>query len=161
MNRYDRLIIDGYNLLHKWEPGENGAFAGGLAAARHRLVRFIEHTARTLADRTVIVFDGRAEGTDEALSAPDLEILFSGDGCSADALIERLVARVAGEARTLVVTSDRAERRIVLGAGAQAMSAAEFLDRCRTAARRTPPPAPPRRLGDLFPTPPDPSRRNH
>lgn len=152
--QYDRLYIDGYNLLHQTDELA-GLLRTDIQGARHRLVRMVEETAHRMARHTTIVFDGRTTGSDSALSAEYLEVIFSPGNLSADTVIERLVCREADPDRILVVTSDRAEQHTVSSAGAHIMSSEEFMDRCRrtmnrSADRRTPPDKGPT-LGDHFP----------
>ena len=152
--RYDRLIIDGYNLLHQTDELVR-LLRADLQAARHRLVRMAEATAHNMARQTTIVFDGRAAGCDSALSSTYLEVCFSPSNLSADSVIEQLVCQGPAPEKTLVVTSDRAELDTVSSAGAHTMSSEEFTARCRAAAKRTvakrTPPGKEPRLGDLFP----------
>jgi predicted RNA-binding protein with PIN domain len=151
---YDWLIIDGYNLLHQVEELSR-LLQSDIQTARHRLVRKVEETAHSMARQTTIVFDGRAAGGDPALSSKYLEVLFSPAHLSADSVIERLVCKLPRPGKSLVITSDRAERDTVSSAGAQVWSSEEFMTRCEADAkkgvsRRTPPGREPR-LGDLFP----------
>lgn len=151
---YDRLIIDGYNLLHQHDALAQ-RLDDDIQSARHRLVRLIEATALRMARHTTMVFDGREAGSDTALNAPGLEILFSPAHLTADSVIEQIVCRCPDPERVLVVTSDRAERDTVSSAGAQTMGAQAFLDQCiADASKRVPRQTPPGRepkLGDLFP----------
>jgi predicted RNA-binding protein with PIN domain len=148
---YDRLIIDGYNLLH-----QDGALDGRrdeIATARQRLVRRIERFASGMARRITVVFDGREGGRDEALDAPNLEVIFSPANRTADGVIEQMVHDAPKPERILVVTSDWTEQRLVSVFGASVISCREFLLRCE---------APPvtmkkaklpkgSKLGDFFP----------
>jgi len=150
----DWLIIDGYNLLHQVD--EFAALLNrDLQGARHRLVRMVEEPGHAMAAQTTLVFDGREAGRDATLEAKHLEVFYSPGHLSADAVIERLVCRASCPEHILVVTSDRAERDTVSSAGAQTMSAEEFLAFCKAYAdkplsKRTPPGREPR-LGDVFP----------
>ena len=148
------LIIDGYNLLHQIDDLAE-LIRTDIPAARHRLVRQVEHTAHRMAPQTTIVFDGRDAGSDASLTAKHLEVCFSPGNLSADAVIERLVTKFSAPEKILVVTSDHAEHATVSSAGAQVMSSQEFIARCErdsrgTASKRTPPGEEPK-LGDLFP----------
>jgi len=155
MMQPDWLIIDGYNLLH--HSAELAALLRtDLHAARARLARLVENAALRLAPQATIVFDGREAGQDAALTAKHLEIYFAPANLSADSVIERLVCRYRDPGRILVVTSDRAERDTVAGAGAQTMSSQDFLARCEADAARPPGarrrrPGTGPRLGDHFP----------
>lgn len=152
---YDRLIIDGYNLLH--QDGAPGSGRGDLQAARQRLVRRIEQAALSIAPRITVVFDGREGGRDDALEAPHLEVIFSPSDRTADGVIEQLVHAADRPERILVVTSDWTEQRLVSAFGASVISCRDFLLRC-AAAEAPPPGGPPgkrfsggSRLGDFFP----------
>jgi predicted RNA-binding protein with PIN domain len=148
---FDRLIIDGYNLLHQ-DAALDGR-RGDLATARQRLVRRIEQAAAGMAAKITVVFDGREGGRDIALDAPNLEVLFSPSNRTADGVIEQMVHDAPDSERILVVTSDGIEQRLVSVFGASVISCREFLLRCET-------PSPPVRrqkpcrgstLGDFFP----------
>ena len=151
---YERLIIDGYNLLHK-VPELARMLGTDIQSARHRLVRRVEETAHNMARQTTIVFDGREAGSDAALSSKYLEVFFSPSNLSADSVIERLVYKIPNPEKTLVVTSDHAEHDTVSSAGAHTMSSEEFMRKCeidakKTVSKRTPHSKEPK-LGDLFP----------
>ncbi|MCF7816533.1 MAG: NYN domain-containing protein [Kiritimatiellales bacterium] len=152
--QYEWLIVDGYNLLHHAD-GLAEMLQSDIQGARHRLVRMVEETAHNMARQTTIVFDGRAAGSDPALSSKHLEVFFSPGNLSADSVIERLVCASPYPGNILVVTSDHAEHDTVSSAGAQTMSSEEFMAKCvadskRTISKRTPPGKEPK-LGDLFP----------
>lgn len=152
---YDRLIIDGYNLMHQGETFDGAN--GGLQSARQRLVRRVERVAPAMAAQATIVFDGREGGRDAAFDAPHLEVLFSPAGLTADGLIERIVHEADHPERILVVTSDWIEQRLVSVFGAAVISCREFLLRCEQAesqpARALPKRRPPGAvLGDFFPS---------
>ncbi|QBG46673.1 hypothetical protein EGM51_04385 [Verrucomicrobia bacterium S94] len=152
--RPEWLIIDGYNLLHCIAELKV-LLNGEIGLARHKLVRMVEATAHRMAPQTTIVFDGREQGQDAALTSKHLEIFFSPGKHTADTVIERLVAKFPAPGKILVVTSDRAEANTVLSDGAQVMSCPEFLAQCNMDARKTVPkqtrPGQVPRLGDLFP----------
>ncbi len=151
---YEWLIIDGYNLLHQ-DPSLARMLSSDIQGARHRLVRRVEETAHNMATQTIIVFDGRAAGSDTSLTSKYLEVYFSPANLSADTVIERLVCKLPNPGKSLVVTSDHAEHDTVSSAGAQTMSSEEFMAKCETAARKTipkrTPPGQEPKLGDLFP----------
>lgn len=152
---FDWLIIDGYNLLHQ-DPEWAALIPHDLVAARQRLVRHTEPYAFSLAEQVTIVFDGKDFGEDDALRAAKLEVFFSPGHLSADHVIEQLVCKAPKPQRILVITSDRAERDTVSGAGASTMTSQDFLEKCTRFSTRPPTktrsgPAIQPRLGDLFP----------
>jgi len=155
MQRFDLIVVDGYNLLHR-SPEALERLESDPLSARQRLLRQVETVVPERADRMMVVFDGRSAGIDPAMTSERVEVRFAPGNLTADSVIERFVCAYANPERLLVATSDRAERDVVLGAGADVVSATEFLDWCatarnRAAASRRPPSAPPPRLGDFFP----------
>lgn len=148
---YDRLIIDGYNLMYA-DDALNGR-RDDLATARQRLVRRIEQAASGMAAKITVVFDGRESGRDVALDAPNLEVLFSPGNRTADGVIEQMVNEAVQPERILVVTSDGIEQRLVSVFGASVISCREFLLRCETPPLFTARPKTAKRstLGDFFP----------
>ena len=148
---FDRLIIDGYNLMH--QDGALDGLRGDLPTARQRLVRRIERTAASMAPRITVVFDGREGGRDVALDAPNFEVLFSPANRTADGLIEQIVHDAENPERILVVTSDWTEQRLVSVFGASVISCREFLLRCEPPSVRFPKikPVKGNTLGDFFP----------
>lgn len=153
--QYEWLIIDGYNLLH--QDDALSVYLPDLQDARRRLVRRIECAATELAPRTTVVFDGREDGVDAALSAPHLEVVFSPANRTADGVIERMVSQADRPQAICVVTSDRVEEQIVSSAGASVLSCDFFSRRCDAAERAATTRRPSPRgtggstLGDFFP----------
>jgi len=76
-----------------------------------------------------IFFDGslpRGAGP-KTRSSPEVEVLFSAGGQTADDLIERAAARFQPYGEVLVVTDDVAERETVIAFGASAASCDNFI----------------------------------
>lgn len=159
----DTLIVDGFSLLHRMPEARALLEAGRFHPARRMLVNRLERAAGALADRVVVVFDGRGEGgpaEDFAKSAVDVR--YSPAGTTADLVIERMVRESPNPERILVVTSDRQERDSVDAAGARHTGCGDFLDRLQgvetnlaESARATRRTAPPNPLGDWFPDRPE------
>lgn len=152
-----RLIIDGYSLLHR-DPELAALRATNLRRARERLIRKIDRLADALAPRVDLVFDGRGEGSRERVETTALHLVYAPGDKTADTVIEQLVHERPDPASVCVVTSDRSERETVTAAGAQAMSCAAFLDLLQSAARtltrasrHTGRTGRPFRIGDVFP----------
>lgn len=76
-----------------------------------------------------IVFDGSGpkRGADETPSTPEVEILFSRGGQTADQIIERAAHRLQPYGEVLVVTDDIAERDTVMNMGSLAASCENFV----------------------------------
>src|SRR4051812_12265903 len=118
-----RILIDGYNLLHAWERYDGfrenhscslpngGELAPGKArhsaAARDELVRVLTLYQDAVGTPVTIFFDGsrpRSTGPSDTSSTPEVEILFSHAGQTADQMIERAAHRFQPFGEVLVVT---------------------------------------------------------
>lgn len=123
----ERVIVDGYNLLHA-HPAHASLARDDIDAARARLVADLAGFAQG-GPRTMVVFDGAgnpaSDGSPHHLGA--LTVIFSPAGVSADAIIEALALRFRerGE-RVLVITSDIATRETVRSGTVSVRSSAEF-----------------------------------
>lgn len=123
-----RILVDGYSLLHTWTelaPGKS-RFS---AAARDELISRLRHYRDAIGTPITIVFDGSGAptGTPTAQSSPELEILFSRDGRTADDIIERVAHRMSAFGEILAVTDDHAERDTVISLGGMASSCFSFI----------------------------------
>lgn len=123
-----RILVDGYSLLHTWPelaPGQ----ARHSAAARDALVEKLTHYHDATGTPISIFFDGsfpRGAGPKQH-SSPEVEVLFSSGGQTADDLIERAAHRFQPYGEVLVVTNDVAERETVIAFGAAAASCDNFI----------------------------------
>ncbi len=79
-----------------------------------------------------IFFDGGGAptGTPAALSTPEVEVLYSRAGQTADAMIERAAHRFGAYGEVLAVTDDHAERETVMSVGGLASSWPELHQDC-------------------------------
>ena len=123
-----RILVDGYSLLHNWPEVAPGKPRHS-AAARQELIRTLTLYRDAIGTPITIVFDGagNAAATSEP-STPELEILYSRGGQTADQIIERVAARMEGIGEVLAVTDDYAERDTVLYHGGMASSCANFIE---------------------------------
>lgn len=123
-----RILVDGYSLLHNWPELAPGR-ARHSAAARDALVEKLTHYRDASGTPISIFFDGsmpRGAGLKQ-YSTPEVEVLFSTRGQTADDLIERAAARFQDYGEVLVVTDDNAERETVSAFGASVASCASFM----------------------------------
>ncbi len=123
-----RILVDGYSLLHNWPtlaPGKP-RFS---SAAREELVRTLTQYFDACGTPITIIFDGvqGLPGSRETASTPEVEILFSRAGQTADQVIERLTHRLRPYGELLVVTDDATERDVVLAGGGTAASCQSFI----------------------------------
>jgi len=123
-----RILVDGYSMLHgcpQIAPGR----ARHSARAREELIFLLTHYRDMAGTPITVVFDGGGapSGTPQSHSTPEMEILFSKAGQTADDIIERVAYRLKEYGDVLVVTDDLAERETVLSAGGMASTCAHFL----------------------------------
>lgn len=116
------LLVDGNNILHAW-PELVKLLTRDRAAASAGLIRRMMDYNGFSGDRTVIVFDGRGPSTNEERREGGLQVFYSGDGHSADEIVERLARKYAARYDIVVATDDRAEQDVVVGVGARVISA--------------------------------------
>jgi hypothetical protein len=124
-----RILVDGYSLLHGWRELAPGR-ARHSAAARDELIHMLTRYRDATGTPVTVVFDGAgARGTPlEMQSTPDVEILYSRAGQTADQIIERVTHRMKPYGEVLVVTDDNAERDTVISLGGMAASCEVFVE---------------------------------
>ena len=124
-----RIFIDGYSLLHQWRELAPGKPRHS-AAARDELVRILTLYRDSAGTPITVFFDGSSpvlRGPSQTRSTPEMEILFSRAGQTADDMIERAAHRMQPYGEVLVVTDDHAERDTVVGMGGMATSCWNFI----------------------------------
>jgi predicted RNA-binding protein with PIN domain len=123
-----RILVDGYSLLHNCPELALGKPRHS-AAARDELVRVLRQYCDAIGTPITVIFDGSGAppGTPKNESSPDLEILYSKAGQTADDVIERVAHRIQPYGEVLVVTDDFAERDTVLSLGGMASSCLNFI----------------------------------
>ena len=123
-----RILIDGYSLLHNWlelAPGQPRHSERARDELIHILTKYHDVTGEPL----TIFFDGAGASAlvPKHDSDPNVEVLFSRAGHTADDMIERAAHRFQSYGEVLVVTDDNAERDTVSGLGASVASCANFI----------------------------------
>jgi uncharacterized protein len=73
--------------------------------------------------RVVVVFDGKGGKANEATEPGGIQIFYSAAGQTADAIVERLVAKYAEKHEITVATSDHMEQQTATTFGALVVSA--------------------------------------
>jgi hypothetical protein len=128
-----RILVDGFSLLHAWPelaPDRARHCAGAREALVQRLTQYHDATGTAL----TIVFDGSGAppSTPKAHSTPEVEVLYSRAGQTADQMIERAAVRFQAYGEVLVVTDDSAERDTVINLGGIAQSCDNFIHTIET-----------------------------
>jgi predicted RNA-binding protein with PIN domain len=123
-----RILVDGYSLLHQWPELAPGR-ARHSAAARDELISIITHYQDASGTPITIFFDGSGAppNTPKPHSSPQVEVLFSKAGQTADEMIERAAYRFKPYGEVLAVTDDNAIRDLVIGMGGSTASCANFI----------------------------------
>lgn len=123
-----RILVDGYSLLHSW-PEIAPRKPRHSAAARDELIHLLTLYRDAIGTPITIVFDGSGapSGTPAPISTPELEILYSPAGQTADDVIERVTHRMSSFGEVLAVTDDNAERDTVISMGGMASSCLNFI----------------------------------
>jgi len=123
-----RILVDGYSLLHSW-PELAPGHPRHSAIARDELIRRLTLYHDAIGTPITIFFDGAGAptGTPPALSTPEVEVLYSRAGQTADQMIERAAHRFAHYGEVLAVTDDLAERETVSNVGGMSSSCWNFI----------------------------------
>ena len=130
-----RILVDGYSLLHEWSQLAPGKPRHS-AAARDELAQMLTQYRDATGTPITIFFDGsspKINGPSEVASTPEVEILFSRAGQTADQMIERTAYRLQPYGDVMAVTNDYAERDTVIGMGGLAVSCANFIQMIESA----------------------------
>lgn len=125
----ERVIVDGYNVIHAWPQLKRLMGDASLEAARDKLIERLSVFGMVAGADVTVVFDAH-HSTARTNSQEDVEgvhVLFTRKGHSADHAIERIAyeASQVGDVIT-VATSDRFQRDLVRGMGGAVISALEL-----------------------------------
>ena len=123
----DVLLVDGYNMIFAWDDLKEIA-KDHLDAARAALIQQLCNYQGMRRCRVILVFDAYrvkgGAGTREQEAG--VEIVYTSEGETADAYIERLSYELGKTYRVKVATGDGLEQQVVLGHGAQRLTAREL-----------------------------------
>lgn len=123
----DCLVVDGYNIIFAWDELKKRAQTS-LDDARQALIHLLSNYRGVKGCRLILVFDAyRVKGgAGKSERVNGIDVVFTKEGETADAYIEKLSYDLGRKHRMKVATSDNLERVLVLGHGAQRLSAAEL-----------------------------------
>ena len=121
------LLVDGYNIIHAWDDLKRLA-AQDLDGARLRLMDILSNYQGWRKCHVILVFDAyRVKGSPGSVEKyHNIHVVYTKEAETADMYIEKTTYEIAREHRVRVATSDGLEQVIILGHGAQRMSAREL-----------------------------------
>jgi hypothetical protein len=115
------LLVDGHSVIFAW-PELRRLHARRTALAREELVKRLTEYQDASGVRVVAVFDGKGGKLSEESAPGGIQIFYSAAGQTADAIIERLVARYGHEHELTVATGDHMEQQTAISFGAVAIT---------------------------------------
>ena len=120
----DYLLVDGYNIIFAWDELADIA-KDDLSAARETLVNILGNYRGIKKCRVILVFDAyRVKGNPGSIEKrAGLHVVYTKEAETADMYIEKASYDLSREHRVKVATSDALEQVIILGHGAERMSA--------------------------------------
>lgn len=116
------LIVDAHSVIFAW-PELQKLHNRRPMLARDELIKILTEYQDASGVRVVAVFDGKGLKPNEDTAPGGIQIFYSAAGQTADAIIERLVAKYAKEYEITVATSDHMEQQTVTTFGALVVSA--------------------------------------
>ncbi len=121
----EHIIVDGYNILYQW-AALKAARMCSLAAGRQALIHLLTQLHDCRGGKMTLVFDGRSvlRGGDGVQT--NIRILYTKEGETADAVIERMVGQSTQPENFLVATDDYAEQSVIQALGGHTISAEAF-----------------------------------
>ncbi len=122
------IVLDGYNVIFAIDELKKQA-SGELAHAREILIRIMCNYTAFRKCHALIVFDAYKQkgGSGSTEKCGNVTVVYTKEGQTADAYIERFTHESASEKMIRVVTSDLEEQYVVLGNGALRVSIKEFM----------------------------------
>ena len=125
------LVVDGYNLL-----GVRGGLRGDVEARREALIRELAGYRQRKGYPLTVVFDGWRSGhpVEHGEWREGIEVVFSRQGETADAVIKRLAAKYGSD--SAVVSSDREIGNFARAQGSTIITSGEFETRLHMSGTR-------------------------
>ena len=122
--RQEYLLVDGYNIIFSWEALRELS-EKDIGAARGKLADILSNYQGYRKCTLILVYDAyKVEGNPgEVMKYHNIYIVYTKEAETADQYIEKTVRRIAKDAAVTVATSDGLEQVIILGQGANRMSA--------------------------------------
>lgn len=126
-NGEDYVIVDGYNVIFAWDTLRELS-EHNIDSARGKLMDILSNYQGYMNCHLIVVFDGYKvkDNKGERFPYDDIEVVYTKEGETADAHIEKLTHEIARKHKVTVVTSDGLEQIVTMGQGAIRMSSRDF-----------------------------------
>ena len=123
----ERIIVDGYNVIFAWEDLKELSKTN-LDLARSRLVEMLVNYRAFTHKELVLVFDAYAvpEGRGAKFDEAKLHVVYTKEGETADAYIEKIADEIGKNESVKIVSSDSMVQLSALRSGVLRISAREF-----------------------------------
>ncbi len=120
----DYLLVDGYNIIFAWDE-LNEIAKDDLSAARSALIRILSNFQGMRKCRLILVFDAyKVKGNMGSIEKDgNIHVVYTKEAETADMYIEKASYDLSRKHRVRVATSDATEQMIILGHGAERLSA--------------------------------------
>ena len=122
------VFVDGYNVVNSWDILKKEKSIS-LESARQKLIDILDNYGAINGCIVILVFDGyKVAGNRESKYEynKNLVVIFTKDGVTADAYIEKEVNHIGRKYEVHVVTSDSLEQQTIFQRGAVRISSIEF-----------------------------------
>jgi predicted RNA-binding protein with PIN domain len=121
------LLVDGYNIIFAWEELSELAKTN-IDAARDKLMDIMSNYQGYKKNHLILVFDAYkvAGGRGEIFRYHNIHVVYTKEAETADQYIEKTVHAIGRKYHVTVATSDALEQIIIMGGGADRMSARDL-----------------------------------
>ena len=135
-NEEEYLLVDGYNIIFAWEELNDLAKAS-IHGARDKLMDILSNYQGYKKCTVILVFDAYKleDHPEEIFTYHNIHVVYTKTAETADQYIEKTVHRIGRDHPVTVATSDRLEQVIILGQGANRISAKGLKEEVEEAAR--------------------------
>ncbi len=129
------LVVDGYNIIYAW-PYLDRLKNENLEHARDKLVDTLVNFSAHNNSHVFVVFDAHQvkSGIEHTEEKDGVRVIYTREGETADAVIEKMVGELINLGRVYVVTSDYDEQRLIFGRGAYRLTPKDLqqrIEQCR------------------------------
>lgn len=128
-NEKEYLLVDGYNIIFAWEDLKELSEIN-IEAARMKLMDILSNYQGYRKQTLILVFDAyKVPGNvGEVQKYHNIHVVYTKEAETADQYIEKTVQEIGKKYHVTVATSDALEQMIILGQGAQRISAKGLLE---------------------------------